>query len=67
MEETTSAGEHEHCFCRKDTGGRIICCRCGQPLGGQVVNREIVLMWEQMGHKRDEIENENKMKQGDLL
>jgi hypothetical protein len=27
-----SAGAHEHCFCRQDTGGRWVCCRCGAPL-----------------------------------
>ena len=62
-----TTGEHEHCFCREDTGGRIICCRCGQPLEKLYDNPENILAWEQMGHKLDEIENENKMKQGDLL
>lgn len=24
-----TTGEHQHCFCNKDTGGNIVCCRCG--------------------------------------
>ena len=59
-----TTGDHKHCFCRENTAGEIVCCKCGQPLGAQVVDREIFLLWEQMGHLKAEIENEEKMKQG---
>jgi len=62
-----TAGEHEHCFCTEDTGGRIICCKCRLPLEDLYDKPELVLMWEKLGHKRDEIVNEEKVKQGKLL
>lgn len=64
---TTGAVEHKHCFCTVNTVGMPMCCKCGQVLGSIPENIEDFLMWEQMGHKRDEIENERRMKQGDLL
>lgn len=24
-----STGDHMHCFCSQDTGGNIMCCKCG--------------------------------------
>lgn len=62
-----TTGEHKHCFCSEDTGGRIVCCTCGKPLEELYDTPENVLDWEQLGHKRDEIVTESKMKQGDLL
>lgn len=48
-----TTGEHRHCFCTEDTGGRIVCCQCGQPLEELYDTPEAVLMWERMNHERD--------------
>lgn len=54
-----TAGEHEHCFCTEDTGGRIICCRCGKPLEGLYDEPELVLMWEQLGHEKNRLQKDD--------
>lgn len=32
MEQQSNTGSHEHCFCKHDTGGNIMCCKCGAVL-----------------------------------
>lgn len=56
-----STGEHRHCFCTEDTGGRIICCVCGSPLKVPYDEPELVLMWEKMGH--DKLKEERKIEE----
>ena len=62
-----TTGEHSHCFCTQNTAGQPMCCICGVVLQSKIIDLETFLQWEQMGHKRDEIENDSKMKQGKLL
>lgn len=54
-----TTGEHAHCYCNEDTGGRIVCCVCGAPLKDIYDKPELVMMWEKMWH--DEKKEERKV------
>lgn len=32
MIQFPGTGNHTHCFCKQDTGGEIVCCKCGARL-----------------------------------
>ena len=39
-----TCGEHCHCFCRQDTGGSWVCCKCGKRLMDVVSIRYIPVL-----------------------
>lgn len=51
--------ECQHCFCRQNVLGDIVCCRCGKVLEKLYDKPDIVLMWEQMGRWKRIMEGQN--------